>query len=221
MNGEGNLSLAQRAIVLACVALAYASSWGPEHWVLGHGLAWLGNPPYAGFRGKFLPHALLYSTLTAFVSAILWLILSWKKLLPPIPLGRGDRAVLYGVLGAVVAMAAIVALFVAMPSLGRLHWIGIDLWGVAGNVFSNFYEEFTFRGFVLAGLIAVVGFWPAAFISSGLWAAEHTQYPMILQVIIGGIGIVWCWLRVRARTLWTPYISHEIMDTILDTLISQ
>jgi hypothetical protein len=219
MNRERNLSLQQRAIVLACVALAYASSWWPEHWALGHGLAWLGNPPYAGFRGKFLPHALLYSTVTAVVSAVLWLMLSQARLLRPMPLGRGHRLLFYGVLGAVVAMAATVLLIVALPSLGTLRWIGFDSWGIAGNVFSNFYEEFIFRGFILAGLTAVIGFWPAAVLSSGLWAAQHTQYPLVLRATIGAIGIVWCWIRVRARTLWAPYLSHEIMDTVLDAII--
>jgi membrane protease YdiL (CAAX protease family) len=213
------LSLSQRAIVLACVALAYASSRWPERWVLRHGLAWLGDPRYEGFRGKFLPHLLLYSTLPAIVCAILWLTLSRAKLLPPIPLGRGRHLVAYGVVGALVAMAATVALVLATPGLGKLHWIGIDPWGIAGNVFSNFCEEFIFRGFMLAGLMAVIGFWPAALVSSGLWAAQHTQYPLSLQAVIAGIGILWCWIRVRARTLWAPYLSHEITDTVLDALI--
>jgi membrane protease YdiL (CAAX protease family) len=126
---------------------------------------------------------------------------------------------LYGVLGALMAIAATVALVLAMPSLGRLHWIGIDPWSVAGNLFSNFYEEFIFRGFILAGLAAVFGFWPAAIVSSGLWAAQHTQFSLSLQVLIGGVGVVWCWMRAKARTLWAPYLSHEIMDTVLDALV--
>lgn len=219
MNDERDLSLRQRAIVLACVVLAYASTLWPQHWILAHGLSWLGEPAYAGFRGKFLPHLLLYSTFPALVCAILWLILSNAKLLPSIPLTRGRHFIAYGVAGALVAIAATVALVLVVPGLGSLRWIGIDPWGVAGNVFSNFYEEFIFRGFMLAGLAAVIGFWPAAVVASGLWAAQHTQYPLSLRVLIGSVGIVWCWVRLRARTLWTPYLSHEIMDTVLDAVI--
>lgn len=219
MKSELELSMSQRAIVLACVALAYGSTWWPEHWVLAQGMAWLGEPRYAGFAGKFLPHLLLYSTLPAAVSAVLWLILSKAKLLAPIPLTRGHNLVGYGVLGAAIAIVATVALILLTPGIGTLRWIGIDPWGVAGNVFSNFYEEFIFRGFILAGLAAVIGFWPAAIVASGLWAAQHTQYPLSLQVVIGGTGIVWCWIRIQARTLWAPYLSHEIMDTILDAAI--
>lgn len=182
-------------------------------------MAWLGEPHYAGFVGKFLPHLLLYSTLPAAVCAVLWLILSSAKLLPPIPLTRGNHAIAYGVLGALVAMAATVALILVTPEIGTLRWVGIDPWGVAGNVFSNFYEEFIFRGFMLAGLTVVIGFWPAAVIASGLWGAQHTQYPLSLQVLIGSVGILWSWIRVRARTLWAPYLSHEIMDTVLDAMI--
>lgn len=219
MGEEHELSTSQRAIVLACVALAYASTWWPEHWVLVHGMTWLGEPRYAGFAGKFLPHLLLYSTLPAAVCAVLWLILSKARLLPPIPLTRGRHAMAFGISGAFIAIAATIALVQMVPGIGTLRWVGIDPWGVAGNVFSNFYEEFIFRGFMLAGLAAVFGFWPAAVISSGLWAAQHSQYPLSLQVVIGGVGIVWCWMRVRARTLWAPYLSHEIMDTVLDALI--
>jgi len=219
MSEERGLSISQRAIVLMCVALAYASTWWPEHWVLAHGMAWLGAPGYAGFAGKFLPHLLLYSTLPAAVCAVLWLILSNAKLLQPIPLMRGHHTIAYGVLGALIAIAATIALILTMPGIGALRWVGIDPWGIAGNVFSNFYEEFIFRGFILAGLAAVFGFWPAAIVASGLWAAQHTQFPLSLQVLIGGVGIVWCWIRVRARSLWAPYISHEIMDTVLDAVI--
>ena len=219
MSGGRGLSIGQRAIVLACVALAYGSTWWPEHWVLAHGMAWLGEPRYAGFVGKFLPHLLLYSTLPAVVCAMLWLILSNAKLLAPVPLTRGHNLVVYGLLGALIAIVATVALILMTPEIGTLRWIGIDPWGVAGNVFSNFYEEFIFRGFILAGLTAVVGFWPAAIIASGLWAAQHTQFPLSLRMLIGSVGILWCWIRIRARTLWAPYLSHEIMDTVLDAMI--
>lgn len=219
MNGERELSIGQRAIVFASVALAYASTWWPEHWVLVHGMAWLGEPAYTGFVGKFLPHLLLYSTLPAAVCAALWLILSYAKLLQPPALMRGNHAIAYGLLGAIIAIAMTIAVVLAVPGIGTLRWVGIDPWGVAGNVFSNFYEEFIFRGFILAGLAAVIGFWPAAIVSSGLWAAQHTQYPLSLRVLIGSIGIFWCWIRLRARALWASYISHEIMDTILDAVI--
>ncbi len=218
MREDYDLSTGRRAIVLICVALAYGSTWWPEHWVLAQGMAWLGEPAYSGFVGKFLPHALLYSTLPAAVCAVLWTILSYTKFLPPIPLTRGDNLVGYGVLGALVAIAATIALALT-SGMGTLRWIGIDPWGVAGNAFSNFYEEFIFRGFILAGLTVVMGFWPAAVIASGLWAAQHTQFPLSLQALIGATGIFWCWIRVRARTLWAPYLSHEIMDTVLDAAI--
>lgn len=218
MREDYELLLGQRAIVLSCVALAYGSTWQPERWMLAQGMAWLGEPRYAGFVGKFLPHALLYSTLPAAICAVLWLILSKARLLTPIALGRGRSLVGYGVLGAFAAIAATIAL-ITTTGMGTLRWIGIDPWGVAGNAFSNFYEEFIFRGFILAGLTAVVGFWPAAIVASGLWAAQHTQFPLSLQFLIGATGVFWCWIRVRARTIWASYLSHEIMDTVLDALI--
>jgi len=100
-----------------------------------------------------------------------------------------------------------------------VHWIDPVPWKIAGNIFSNFYEEFIFRGFMLTALAAAIGFWPAAIVSSAMWGFTHNQYPLSLQALIAAIGIYWSYLTRRARSLWTPYSAHMVLDIVGDSLI--
>jgi len=212
-------TLGIKALVLLAVALAYASNFWPGHAVLGWGLRALGYPPYQGFVGIFLPHLLLYSTLMAAVSALLWWALVRAGRLEPPRFGNLRASVVLGIVGGIVALALTLAIVWATMPAGTVHWIRPEVWKIAGNVFSNFFEEFVFRGFILVGLRSVVGFWPAAIVSSALWAVLHTQFPPILQVSIFVVGIGFCWLAQLARSLWAPYFAHEVLDLIGDSLI--
>ena len=73
--------------------------------------------------------------------------------------------------------------------------------------------------FLLAALAAVIGFLPAAAVTSALWAATHTQYPLSLQVTVFAVGVLLSWVAQRARTLWAPWGAHMIMDVVLDSLV--
>jgi membrane protease YdiL (CAAX protease family) len=52
-----------------------------------------------------------------------------------------------------------------------------------------------------------------------MWALLHTQYPLILQASILVVGVGFCWLAVRMRSLWAPYVAHEVLDLLGDSLI--
>ena len=107
-----------------------------------------------------------------------------------------------------------------LPSRDRTaRWIDPVPWKIAGNVFSNFYEEFVYRGFMLAALAAAIGFWPAAIISSAMWGYTHSQYPLSLQALIMAVGVYFSWLMRKAQSLWTPYASHMVLDIVGDSLI--
>ncbi len=212
-------TLGDKAVILACAALAYATRFQPSDLIHGIGQHALGDPPYRGFVGMFLPHLLLYSTLTAAACAVLWLLLARFKRLPPIPLGRGCATLRWAIAGGLSALGLTLAVVAAMSPPGTIHWIGLNGWSVAGNLFSNFFEEFIYRGFLLTALTAVFGFWPAAVVSSALWGFGHQQYPYWLQTLIAVVGVSWCWIARRARTLWAPYGAHMLLDTVADCLV--
>jgi membrane protease YdiL (CAAX protease family) len=211
--------LAAQALVLLAVLIAYGSNFWPERLVLKSGIIALGNPPYAGFTGIFLPHLLLYSTVMAAVSAVLWWALVRADLLAPPQFGNLSQSLRLGVIGGIAALLLTLVVVLAALPAGTIHWIAPNPWKIGGNIFSNFFEEFVFRGFLLVALRRLVGFWPAALLSSAMWAFLHTQFPLVIQLNILAVGVGFCWLANRAKSLWAPYVAHEVLDLIGDSLI--
>lgn len=215
-----SLTLSQRALLIISAAVVYAVSFWPSTQVRNAGLTALGNPEFVGFEGIFLPHLLLYSTLLAVVAALFWFAFVRARILPAPQLAQPTaRQLGSGVVGGIVALiASVVFVYLRFPP-GTVHWIDPVPWKIAGNVFSNFYEEFVYRGFMLVTLGAAIGFWPAAIIASAMWAYTHDQYPLSLQALIMAVGVYFSWLTSRARSLWTPYTSHMVLDIAGDSLI--
>jgi membrane protease YdiL (CAAX protease family) len=214
-----SLGAGQKVLVLGCAALAYASNFWPGTIWRREVFRLLGEPAYEGFQGLFLPHVLVYVTLTAICCAIAWLALVKARLLPPPSFALNRRVLILGALGGLAAlMLSLAAVWFLFPA-GTIHWIAPNAWKIGGTLFSNFYEEWIFRGFLLTALAAVLGFWPAALVSSALWAGMHPQFPLSMQAVLTIMGAGWCWLAREARSLWAPYASHMLLDVIADSLI--
>ena len=207
-----------RASLLAAAAAVYLIGLWPTWWVRDTVLRAADFPAYAGLW-KFLPHLLLYSTLPALAAGVAWIAFARAGVIDGPPLGKGHRPLGKILIGAFGAIALVLVVLIATGQGSAIRWIDPDPWSIAGNVFSNFYEEFIFRGFLLAALAAVIGFLPAAVVTSALWAATHTQYPLSLQVTIFAVGVLLAWVTQRARTLWAPWGAHMIMDVVLDSLV--
>lgn len=209
----GSMSPFKRIIALACAALAYWSVFAPSAWLRVRVLEAFGNPPYEGVW-VFLPHVFLYSTLSALVAALLWAALSATRVLPEPEFRMDGKVALWGIGGGLAALALTLGYFLIFYPPGMVHWIEPKVWSIAGNVFSNFYEEFLYRGFLLVALTAALGFWPAAVLSSIAFGATHTQYPLDLQVLIAAAGFMWAVVQRQARSIWAPYISHMVLDVV-------
>ena len=207
-----------RASLLAAAAAVYLIGLWPTWWVRDTVLRAADFPAYAGLW-KFLPHLLLYSTLPALAAGVAWIAFARAGVIDGPPLGKGHRPLGKILIGAFGAIALVLVVLIATGQGSAIRWIDPDPWSIAGNVFSNFYEEFIFRGFLLAALAAVIGFLPAAVVTSALWAATHTQYPLSLQVTIFAVGVLLAWVAQSARTLWAPWGAHMIMDVVLDSLV--
>jgi membrane protease YdiL (CAAX protease family) len=213
------VAVGQKLVLLGAVALVYASNFWPGREILRLGLKLLGNPEYAGFKGVFLPHLLLYSTLTALIAALLWLAFVRAGAVRGALFGGFVRTLPIGVAAGLVSLAvSLLVVWVAFPA-GTIGWVDPQPWKIAGNLFSNFYEEFVFRGFILVALTAVLRFWPASILSSIMWAATHTQYPLSLQATIAIVGILFCWLVRQTKSVWPAYTGHMVLDIIGDSLI--
>ena len=93
-------------------------------------------------------------------------------------------------------------------------------------------EEFAFRGVLLGSALRLWGPWRASLITSalfGLWHIEPTLHTMSdnravagasataggqILLVLGSIavtflaGLVFCWLRLRSRSLIAPVMAH-------------
>lgn len=207
----------RRLALIGFAAAAYLIGLWPTRFVLGVGLDAFGNPPYRGV-GILIPHALFYSTLPAIFCLAAWSILARQRWLPPMSFSRSGRRVLvWGAAGGVLAIA--VTLGYVFGTGGTTHAPEIDPWLMAGNVVSNFYEELIFRGFILVALSTALGFWPAAILSSLAFGSVHTQFPLELQALVGLLGFVWSLGARYARSLLAPYLSHMLLDWVVDPIL--
>jgi membrane protease YdiL (CAAX protease family) len=212
------LNLVQRATLVLLAVGAFVVGLWPTWFVRDRVLAQFGNPPYEGVW-ILIPHALLYSTLAALFCAIVWFVLTRARWLAPPSFALNGGVVLWGIAGGVIALGITVGTLFATGQSGAFHAAEIDPWLMGGNLFSNFFEEFIFRGFILVALTAALGFWPAAILSSIAFGAVHTQYPIELQVLVGLMGFVWCLIAARTKSLLAPYISHMTLDWLIDPFL--
>ena len=73
-------------------------------------------------------------------------------------------------------------------------------------------EELTFRGFLLSGLSARFGFWPAAAVSSVLWAAWHGVTGVLVPFTAAGLLL--CWIRRRTGSTRTGIALHSANNVL-------
>ena len=211
-------SIAQRATLVLLAGAAYAVGLWPTWSVRDAALAQFGFPAYEGVW-ILIPHAFLYSTLAAIFCVITWLLLHRARWLDAPSFALTGRVALWGLLGGVAALSITFGVIYATGQGGAVHAPTVDPWLMAGNLFSNFFEELIFRGFILVALTAALGFWPAAILSSIGFGAVHTQFPLELQILIGLVGLVWCFIASRAKSLLAPYISHMLLDWVADPIL--
>lgn len=127
-----------------------------------------------------------------------------------------------GVLAA-LAMIAFVGAAILVTGGMRIQGValrGIDvvtaplLWLVA-MLFVGLAEEYTFRGYALQSLWRGAGFWPAALITTAIFAGDHLEKPHENAIDIGmifALGLVMC-LSVRITgSLWWAVGWHAAFD---------
>lgn len=109
-------------------------------------------------------------------------------------------------------------LFVARygrPEVVALSYVVLGLWPMFG-------EELFYRGLLLRGLLEHASPAAAAIVSSAFFGLRHAaqlayglpSYPWAASVAYFvwafGLGLVWCWIYVRTRSLWACIASHSL-----------
>ncbi len=208
----------RRIALLAIVAIAYLIGFWPSWQLRDLVLGAFNNPPYEGVW-IVIPHLLLYSTLQALFCLIAWTILVRLGWAPPPKLSMRGSTLALGLGVGALSAALIVAFFFAIGQSGAFHEPRIDPWVMTANLFSNFFEEYIYRGFFLVVLTVALGFWPAVILSSIAFGATHLQYPLELQALIAGIALIWAWSYRKGGGLLVPYIAHMTMDWLVDPFL--
>ena len=88
------------------------------------------------------------------------------------------------------------------------------LWFVA-NILIGLSEEYTFRGYGLQSLWRGAGFWPAALITTAIFAGDHLEKPGENAMDIGMIfflGFILCLSVRKTGSLWWPVGWHAGFD---------
>lgn len=212
------MTLMQRGALVAAAAAAYWVGFWPTWWVRDVVLHAFHNPPYAGVW-ILVPHVFLYTTLQALFCFATWRLLARLQWLPALRLSPRLPTFGWGLGAGLVSIAILVAFFFATGQAGAFHEPRVNAWIAAANIFSNFYEEYVFRGFILAALTAALGYWPAAILSSLAFGATHTQYPLSLQALIAAIAVLWAWVARRSGGLLAPYTAHMTLDWLIDPVL--
>ena len=97
---------------------------------------------------------------------------------------------------------------------GKTILLATVLWGVA-MVVVGLAEEFAFRGYLQFTLTTGMGFWPSAFLLSGLFGLAHAGNPGeskfgLLSVVL--FGLLFCLFLRRTGNLWWAVGFHAGWD---------
>jgi membrane protease YdiL (CAAX protease family) len=138
--------------------------------------------------------------------------------------GRFGRVFLTGLIGALLAYAGLLSLFVIVPFAGTSLWENpvLDLaLGVGDAGFLAFlaeaalwaplFEEIGFRGLLFSGLRTRLRFGPAALLSAAAFAYSHPYDPSG-QFAILWIGFLLAWLRERTGSLVPCILAHSLYN---------
>jgi membrane protease YdiL (CAAX protease family) len=79
-------------------------------------------------------------------------------------------------------------------------------------------EELLYRGFLMAYIGALWGFWPAVILSSLVFGLGHAYQGTSGIATTGTIGLILAGLFVLTGSLWVPMLLHAATDLFAGSL---
>ncbi|MEY2487624.1 MAG: protease family protein [Verrucomicrobiota bacterium] len=127
--------------------------------------------------------------------------------------------------GVVLGLLGVAFVAIGMLLTGGMEFHGIALHGPELFLFAFLWlmtmllvglnEEYLFRGYALQTLTRGIGFWPAALVTSSLFAGLHLSKPHENAIDIGIIfvlGLLMCFTLLRTGSLWLAVGWHAAFD---------
>ena len=178
-------------------------------------------------------HWIFYQGPTIALLLVVWAV-AWQVRVMPSP-----RALLHARSKQVWRVGAIATLgLLAFTVLGAKAFgakFGFHPWPakMIGDVVSNMFEELTYRGLFFCLVYAAVSgaqfpdgkhqriaLVVAALASSALFAFGHGQYNSAQKIGVMIVGLIFVGAFIGARSLWAPWLAHQLGDMVGDTIVS-
>ena len=117
--------------------------------------------------------------------------------------------------GVIIGANILVGLVTHLPQSRDIFVFGrglteIVLMGLLVLVAAPLAEEIFFRGFLLQGLARRLRFWPAAIVSSAVFAVAHIWWQFYVPIFI--LGLIFAWLFWRTGSLWASIAAHATIN---------
>lgn len=127
-----------------------------------------------------------------------------------------------GLLCGIAALSFLILLLLG-GGLAQTHWRGLSVLGILGQALAwlgvswliGLTEEMAFRGYLLQTLARGMGFWPAALVTSLLFASLHitnADETVIGIINVFGAGMILCLALKRSFSLWWSIGFHAGWD---------
>lgn len=98
--------------------------------------------------------------------------------------------------------------------IGTAPW-ELVLWVIALTILAPLGEELLFRGLMLRGLARRLRFWPAAAVSSLVFASAHLDayllWPRAIGILATGLVLAWVY---RTRGYWGSVAAHATVNAV-------
>jgi len=123
----------------------------------------------------------------------------------------------------ILALGVLIVLFQAIfarnpVNLDHYPQIRVPVWTVSLIVKNSLgwflylvSYEFMFRGFLLFGLVAVFGAWPAILVNTVIYSLAHLPKGARETILAIPFGILICYLTLRTGTIWVAVFLHYIL----------
>lgn len=95
---------------------------------------------------------------------------------------------------------------------GSASGLGLVLAFITLVILAPIYEEALFRGFAFQGVAAKYGYWPAAIVTSGLFAVAHGQLNVGIDTFV--LGMFASWLVWHTGSLWPAIWLHMAKNAL-------
>ena len=182
-----------------------------------YGKSWIDNNINHKGLIIFLSHfsSLLPSTLLNVGLLIIFIKKRYYK--PFINFNKINYDIFYGIIGGLI-----LTVIIAVPwyITGGNFVFEIPWYGILGNLFSNLYEVIIFRVLILLAFLYLFKNKTVAILASSiLFGLAHQQYPLIGQLFVAFNGIILSLVFVKTKNVISTWVSHQVSDMILDTII--